>query len=204
MPESAASAAWWSRKQESRIFALPVDVSAQWEMIKFMNKTTGWIVSILAVAALVGWGLYYRSLINLQKGVVVVPQDQNNSTAGGIQNPAPTSQISLDLTTEFSQTYRTRLTQALKEAANFNGHYVMTDIGCGSGCFTLVAVDKNTGKVYKVPEISDIGKFGGIPGPSFSLNSDLVKVITDNGSRLDTFRFDGSSYVLISREATGY
>ena len=47
--------------------------------------------------------------------------------------------------------FRTRLTEAARKAANFSGHYVITQIGCGTGCNTAYVIDKATGAVTLFP-----------------------------------------------------
>jgi hypothetical protein len=47
--------------------------------------------------------------------------------------------------------FRTRLNDAARGKANFSGHYVITQIGCGSGCNTAYVIDKATGAVSLFP-----------------------------------------------------
>ena len=99
------------------------------------------------------------------------------------------SQISLDLSSAHAMQFRTVLTEAFKKQANFDRHYVIAEIGCGSGCFSYTAIDKNTGKVFPLSTINDIGQYYGSIGQAYSLQSNQIKVIADNGSKLNTYRF---------------
>jgi hypothetical protein len=47
--------------------------------------------------------------------------------------------------------FRTRLTAAARKTANFSSHYVITQIGCGTGCNTAYVIDKATGAVTVFP-----------------------------------------------------
>ena len=47
--------------------------------------------------------------------------------------------------------FRTRLTEAARKPANFSGHYVITQIGCGTGCNTAYLIDKASGAVSLFP-----------------------------------------------------
>jgi uncharacterized membrane protein len=53
----------------------------------------------------------------------------------------------LDISVPKNKEFRTRLRAALREPANFAGHYVLTFWGCGTRCLTGAAVDLRTGKV---------------------------------------------------------
>ncbi|MGH7110440.1 MAG: hypothetical protein ACREFK_08425 [Stellaceae bacterium] len=69
--------------------------------------------------------------------------------------PAP------DLSTHDAWIFRTRLRRAAKEPPNFAGHYVVTQWGCGTDCFTGAAIDLKNGHIVWLPiTISDVA-----PGP---------------------------------------
>lgn len=55
------------------------------------------------------------------------------------------------LITSFDREFRTRITEASKEAPNFAGKYRMEIWGCGSGCASGVLVDLEFGSVYRLP-----------------------------------------------------
>jgi hypothetical protein len=44
--------------------------------------------------------------------------------------------------------YRTRIRSAVERGPNFAGHMSLLQIGCGTGCTFVLAIDLNTGKVY--------------------------------------------------------
>lgn len=46
---------------------------------------------------------------------------------------------------------RTRIREALREDANFAGHYTIVTMGCGTGCTNNLMVDRKTGKVTNLP-----------------------------------------------------
>jgi hypothetical protein len=45
-------------------------------------------------------------------------------------------------------TYRTRLRETAKQKADFAGHYIVADWGCGSNCQVHMVIDAITGKVF--------------------------------------------------------
>lgn len=47
--------------------------------------------------------------------------------------------------------FRTRLNEAARQRANLSGHYVITQIGCGTGCNTAYLIDKSSGAVSLFP-----------------------------------------------------
>jgi len=47
--------------------------------------------------------------------------------------------------------FRTRLSDAAKEPANFGGHYRFTVWGCGSNCAAGAVIDLRTGSVFPPP-----------------------------------------------------
>src|SRR5260370_19211498 len=60
--------------------------------------------------------------------------------------PAP-----LKLTSRSERLYRTRLTDASKEAPNFAGHYRFVIWGCGSECISCALIDLQNGKAISPP-----------------------------------------------------
>lgn len=108
--------------------------------------------------------------------------------------------VALDLSSAFSRQYKPLLTKALKKPANFNEHYVVTEIGCGTACFSYAVIDKNTGKAYGAPIANDLGEHPEASGYGYSLHSNLVKIITDNGSKINTYAFTGAGFSLIASQ----
>lgn len=47
-----------------------------------------------------------------------------------------------------ARTFRTRLSEAIREGVNFAGHYVVAGWGCGTGCISGAIIDARTGNVY--------------------------------------------------------
>ncbi len=114
-----------------------------------------------------------------------------------------TENVKLDLSSTFAQNFKATLTEEFKMPADFNGHYKVASIGCGTACFGYVVMDKNTGKIYMVPDGNDYGSFlAKNDWTAYSLNSNLIKTITDNGSKLNTYSFDGTNFLLVSTTST--
>ena len=57
----------------------------------------------------------------------------------------------VQLQTELEKAYRTRLSEASRQKANYAGHYVLTTWGCGTECSVGAAIDVTTGKVVWFP-----------------------------------------------------
>jgi hypothetical protein len=76
----------------------------------------------------------------------------------------------------------------------------VAEIGCGTACFYYAVIDKDTGKAYEAPVANDLGEFSGDIGESYSLHSNLMKIITDNGSKVDTYAFTGAGFSLVSSQ----
>jgi len=110
--------------------------------------------------------------IDQQQGAPVTTTQTNNTQTSN------SGQVQLDLSSNIAQTYKTILTKALTQPANFNGHYVLTAVGCGSGCMNYIGVDKNTGQAFGGPS-ADMGMYGGLPGEqqNFSVESNILKVV---------------------------
>lgn len=47
-----------------------------------------------------------------------------------------------------ARSFRTRLTEGLREGVNFAGRYILTGWGCGTGCISGAIIDARTGRVY--------------------------------------------------------
>lgn len=60
-------------------------------------------------------------------------------------------QSALRIADPLSRRYRSALQEAAAGPANFAGHYVLAQIGCGSGCIRLAAIDRLTGRVLWFP-----------------------------------------------------
>ena len=53
--------------------------------------------------------------------------------------------------------FRTRLSDGLREGVNFAGHYIVVGWGCGTGCISGAIIDARNGKVYFPNAFHDIG-----------------------------------------------
>ncbi|MFP5390212.1 MAG: hypothetical protein ACLGI6_01515 [Gammaproteobacteria bacterium] len=47
--------------------------------------------------------------------------------------------------------FRTQLARAARQPANFAGHFVLANIGCGASCLLTAAIDRNSGRVSWLP-----------------------------------------------------
>lgn len=56
-----------------------------------------------------------------------------------------------------AKTFRTNLSNALKEGVNFAGHYILASWGCGTNCNDGGIIDARTGNVYFPKELEGIG-----------------------------------------------
>lgn len=176
------------------------------------NSQKGFVVPILLgiVALLIVSGGVY--IYKVKKGevqkvevpVVVNTEVQTTQTQQTNTKTSPVTNqpvaVVLDLSSSFARQYKTVLTESFKKPANFGVHYVVAEIGCGTGCFTFIVIDKNTGKVYPAPIGNDIGQFTGDIGQPYNLNSNQIKIIANNGSKINTYVFTGSSFSLLSSE----
>jgi hypothetical protein len=115
-----------------------------------MNKNQSLILVIVIICIFaVGSFVFYtgKSSNTLPKNTEEIShqldtnQDQNNAT--GLN-------VSLDMTNPDVKTYKTIFTAEFAKPVNFDKHFRVIDIGCGSSCMYLYALDKNNGKVYKI------------------------------------------------------
>ena len=155
-----------------------------------MKKTQkGFVVPLLiAIIALlvIGGGIYVYQIEKVETPVspagTEVQTDSSVPTATNNQQDLVSQKITLDMSSGFNQNYKTVLTQAFSEPADFNGHYVVASIGCGSGCFTYAVVDKNTGKVYQVPKINDVKRFSKLSKRLYLGSKNIKLVKSGHGS----------------------
>ncbi len=61
-----------------------------------------------------------------------------------------TGAVTLNLSNPNVGVYTMLFTKEFDEPANYAGHFRLVAPGCGSNCFTLFALDKNTGETYKI------------------------------------------------------
>jgi hypothetical protein len=82
-------------------------------------------------------------------------------------------------------------TEHERRGANFGGHYVLIQWGCGSNCMKAALVDANTGKVLHLPRIPGTEEQGfGVPTGSV----DLRTLQFHTNSRLLGVPYIGDSY----------
>lgn len=108
------------------------------------------------------------------------------------------SSVTLDTSSELAQAYKTQLTEALSQPANFAGHYVVTTTTCGKSCTLYLVVDKNTGKVFEGPK--DDQTFGN-PVDSdpknspFSLDKNTLDVVEGNPPHKITYTLNEAQFI---------
>ena len=160
----------------------------------------------VVLALIIGIGLYFylgKSATPSYKYSDTVATTTTSTVITPTTTPTaetPSKNVTLDLSSAYARQYKTVLSDALKMDANFDGHYVVASIGCGTSCFGFAVVDKNTGAVYKVPAVNDLG--GAAEGTDweqqYSLDSNLIRVITDGAKKTTTYSFDGQNFTLVA------
>ena len=60
-----------------------------------------------------------------------------------------------------ARTFRSRLSEAIREGVNFAGHYVVVGWGCGTGCISGAIIDARTGDVFWPQEFNALSVWYG-------------------------------------------
>jgi len=185
-----------------------------------MNKNKGFIgigliVAIILGIVVVGGGAYYLGTNKSEKVVENLSAENENQEEAADYNQIEENnsidteikdsvkEITLDVSNELARTYKTAFTEALKQPANFNGHYVVTSWGCGSGCLSYGIVDKLTGKAYQGPG-DDYGNISGYSGDEdfnktrWSVDSNIFKAIGYNS--IDIYKFENEKFTKIKSD----
>ncbi len=152
------------------------------------NKNNKIIIVFLIILVLVlGYFLFRTEEAKApEDGIANIPipsgfTQTNLNPNGPDYQPQGHPSISLDMSSPYAQQYKTQFTQEFSQPANFNGHFRLVEIGCGSNCQMYYALDQTTGKIYKVPVAAD-------HEATFSLNSDTVII---HGAKSDYSYFMG-------------
>jgi len=153
---------------------------------------------VVVLAGVTGYLLLKQAHAAAPVSRIPPPTSTSTTVVASSKNTA----VALDLSSAFSRRYKTLLTKALKKPADFDEHYVVEEIGCGTACFSYAVIDKYTGKAYGAPIANDLGGFSGNIGQPYSLHSNLIKIITDNGSQVDTYAFTGTGFSLTASQPT--
>lgn len=97
-----------------------------------------------------------------------------------------------------SRRYRSALREAARGDADFAGHYVLAQIGCGAACIRLAAIDRSSGRVTWFPATISGWPLDVIEPLSYHLNSRLLiiqGVLDEKGTAARRqFVFDGSRF----------
>lgn len=99
-------------------------------------------------------------------------------------------------------TFRTRITEGMKNGVNFSGEYALTEIGCGTSCSVAVLSNIRTGEQFEFP----IG--GEESGPlSLKYAADSSLLVTShrdlNSCVLESLLFNGSEWVTLAKPVIG-
>lgn len=86
---------------------------------------------------------------------------------------SPNQPVQLDLSSEYVQGNTALFLEEYSKPANFEGHFRIVNISCGDSCLILYALDKNTGKVYRVTSADSNGG-AGVEG--YAINGDRINV----------------------------
>lgn len=109
-----------------------------------------------------GKGLWFLAGLGLLVSAAVSGQElPEKACPGGVaprfeDYPAKpeklTKRARLKINNDFSETFPTRLKEALREdPVNLAGHYILLSFGCGSGCLYGGIVDVTTGQATRLP-----------------------------------------------------
>lgn len=135
-------------------------------------------LTILVLVVIIVGGVFY--FYSKDKTTKTVPET-NQDVATPVKS---TSNISLDMSNTYSKKYKTLFTSEFSKPANFSGNFRVVEAGCGSGCMYLFALDKNTGKVYKIN--SPQGETD--PFSEWSISGNQIKTrLQNNQIKLFTF-----------------
>lgn len=171
---------------------------------KFTNILLGVIGLLLAIIA---FFLYTQSQSKVKVNVNSINentpllqeganQDNLHSKEDAQTHTQPQIQgaVTLDLSTNTAQMYKTLLTAALKEPANFNGRYRIVGIGCGTGCMNAVMVDIATGKVFDNLPFQAYSDYPFPKSVEYSVNSNIISEykmgFNEQKTLLKTYEFD--------------
>lgn len=140
-------------------------------------------------------------LAQTQNSSQSTPQSSNANTT---QNPT------YSLTSIQVNTQDPHVTSAIPPAsqpADFNGHYIVTYIGCGTSCGYPALYDKNTGALYNFPKemlngaLADGPMTDGIAWMGISVGSPIIslKKQNTNGSvYIEQWKMVGTGFVKVS------
>lgn len=99
--------------------------------------------------------------------------------------------ITLDLSGPYAQQYKTLFSTEFSKPVNFDGRFRVVAAGCGTSCMYLFALDKNTGKVYKVGDND--------PFAEYSIIENKISAKDQNGKTfMYTFNDSRSAFEIYS------
>lgn len=105
-----------------------------------------------------------------------------------------------------TRAYRTAIAEARERPADFAGHYVMLETGCGAECLVLAAVDKRSARVVWLRPTVCCWADGITEPVSWSIGSRIVTVdgmLDEAGPNVRRrFSFDGTRFVALSARSS--
>ena len=113
--------------------------------------------------------------------------DNTQTTADNVQNnanpmPMPASTMAtLDPNNQYVQQHQALFTQAFAQPADFMNRFKLVMVGCGSDCFHLYALDKQTGEAYIVQDHDDRAQE---PFQDYSVNGNEIDVTNNAGQKI--------------------
>jgi hypothetical protein len=145
-----------------------------------MRKTVDGLSTRLITIVVAGF------LINCA-GIIVVAQEPRFADYAVKVESVKAKTIDFSKSPAAARTFRTRLSDALKDNVNFAGSYVLAAWGCGTGCRDGAVIDGKTGRVVFPKELGAVSDWFGPPDEGF-----------------DIFTFRKDSRLLIVRGFPGY
>jgi hypothetical protein len=93
--------------------------------------------------------------------------------------------------------FKTRITEAMKEGVSFAGEYSVAQFGCGSGCTNVVVANNRTGQLYPFPRG---GEYNQALELEYRVDSNLMlaRWFTDSlweTCVIESFLFDGGQWI---------
>lgn len=98
---------------------------------------------------------------------------------------------------------RTRIVEEMQTGPNFAGRYVVLQLGCGSGCSSVLVADVSTGRVYDFPYGGEIYQMMTL---SYGVKSNFItaKWVNDQGKcEADDLLWNGFRFVSQNRRVIG-
>ncbi len=159
------------------------------------SKVNTVLLALILIVLIVGGYVLLRNWDVTQNEMASLPSREYSSdvtSAAGqtgsqpVSGESPQKPAQLDMSNPYAQEYRTRFAAEFTQSANFDGHFRLVDIGCGSSCFTLYALDLATGKTYKLAA-----------GQNYVITGNTVEITLQSGQKqLFTFNKTTGEFIV--------